>query len=94
MSIIRYALSDSAVVFNNQVNEIRIRKGVWNYEEAILSLEAESEAVKDLVLPSSAIWMLERQWILMSICKIQYFFSRKGRNIEYGNRTQGTVLYC
>lgn len=49
MSIIRYALSDSAVVFNNQVNEIRIRKGVWNYEEAILSLEAESEAVKDLV---------------------------------------------
>lgn len=39
MSIIRYALSDSAVVFNNQVNEIRIRKGVWNYEEAILSLK-------------------------------------------------------
>lgn len=77
MSIIRYALSDSAVVFNNQVNEIRIRKGVWNYEEAILSLEAESEAVKDLVLPSSAIWMLERQWILMSICKNTVFLQPK-----------------
>lgn len=77
MSIIRYALSDSAVVFNNQVNEIRIRKGVWNYEEAILSLEAESEAVKDLVLPPSAIWMLERQWILMSICKNTVFLQPK-----------------
>ena len=52
MSAIHYVLSDSAVVFNNQVNEIRIRKGVWNYEEAIISLEAECEAVKDMLMAS------------------------------------------
>ena len=49
MATIKYVLSDSAIVFSNRVNEIRVRKGVWNYEEAIISLEAESDAVKELM---------------------------------------------
>ena len=49
MTTIKYVLSDSAVVFSNHVNEIRVRKGVWNYEEAIISLEAESDTIKELM---------------------------------------------
>ena len=43
-------------------------------------------------LQRSGCWKGSGFWWVYA--KIQYFFSRKGRNIEYGNRTQGTVLYC
>ena len=86
MSIIRYALSDSAVVFNNQVNEIRIRKGVWNYEEAILSLEAESEAVKDLGIGTPA----TRAAIITTLFKRDYV-ERNGKSLVPTEK--GLLLY-
>lgn len=42
----RIVLSDTVRVFFNGWNEIRIRKGIWNYEEAVLSLEGIGEQFK------------------------------------------------
>ena len=42
----RIVLADSVRVFFNGLNEIRIRRGVWNYEEAILSLENIEDPLK------------------------------------------------
>ncbi len=41
-----FALSQDARIFYNGVDEIRIRKGIWNYTEATLSLSDEKEAVR------------------------------------------------
>ena len=43
----KIVLADSVRVFFNGWNEIRIRKGIWNYEEAVLSLEEIGERLKD-----------------------------------------------
>ena len=77
MSIIRYALSDSAVVFNNQVNEIRIRKVYGIMRKQFFPLKQKVKPSRIWFLPPSAIWMLERQWILMSICKNTVFLQPK-----------------
>jgi thiazole/oxazole-forming peptide maturase SagC family component len=44
---VKSVLSDSVRVFFNGLNEIRIRKGIWNYEEAILSLDGIGENFKN-----------------------------------------------
>lgn len=49
MSTIKYILSDNVVVFSNHVDEIRVRRGVWEYEEAIISLGAESDTVRQMM---------------------------------------------
>lgn len=43
----RYALAEDARVFYNGKDEIRVRKGVWNYTEATLSLQGEAEPLKN-----------------------------------------------
>lgn len=43
----RIVLADSVRVFFNGLNEIRIRRGIWNYEEAILSLEGIEDPLKN-----------------------------------------------
>jgi len=42
----RLVLSDSVRIYSNGIDEIRIRKGIWNHEEAILSLEGLSKDLK------------------------------------------------
>lgn len=43
---INYALSQDARIFYNGRDEIRIRKGIWNYTEATLNLSGQDEVVK------------------------------------------------
>lgn len=43
-------LADGVQVYSNGEDEIRIRKGVWNYEEAILDLSDVSQHQRDAVL--------------------------------------------
>lgn len=45
-----YILAENVVVFYNGENEIRVRKGVWNYEEAIVSLDDVSDETKEIVV--------------------------------------------
>lgn len=45
----RYVLADDARIFPNGTDEIRIRKGVWNYEEAALSLQSLGEHQKQAI---------------------------------------------
>lgn len=46
----KFVLSDSSAVYSNGTDEIRVRRGIWNYEEAVLSLTAESEEVRTFML--------------------------------------------
>lgn len=43
----RLILADNVRIFYNDKDEIRIRKGVWNYEEASLSLEDVGNSLKE-----------------------------------------------
>lgn len=49
MAGVSYILSDDVVVYDNARDEIRIRKGVWDYEEACILLADQSDDVKALV---------------------------------------------
>ncbi|NOX62160.1 MAG: hypothetical protein GXP42_09485 [Chloroflexi bacterium] len=46
----RIVLSDSVRIYSSGTDEIRIRKGVWNYEEAILNYGGLSENLQNAVL--------------------------------------------
>lgn len=46
----KYLLPDNALILSNGVDEIRIRKGIWNYEEAVVTLSNEVEEVRALLL--------------------------------------------
>lgn len=45
-----YALSLDARIFYNGQDEIRIRKGIWNYTEAILNLAGQNEEVRKIFI--------------------------------------------
>jgi len=51
----KYVLADSVCIYFNGTDEVRIRKGIWNYEEAILSFEGFSDLFKQTLLYHSAI---------------------------------------
>ena len=46
----KYVLAENVVIFNNGVDEIRVRRGIWNYEEAIISLVDLSSNIKEIVI--------------------------------------------
>ncbi|MGL5245361.1 MAG: streptolysin associated protein SagC, partial [Sarcina sp.] len=41
-----YILNNNLRILDNGTNEIRFRKGLWNYNEAVLDLNEESEVFK------------------------------------------------
>jgi thiazole/oxazole-forming peptide maturase SagC family component len=45
-----YALSQDARIFYNGREEIRIRKGIWNYTEATLNLAEQDERLKGAII--------------------------------------------
>jgi thiazole/oxazole-forming peptide maturase SagC family component len=45
-----YALSPDARIFYNGQDEIRIRKGIWNYTEATLNIAGQDEKVKKVFI--------------------------------------------
>ncbi|WP_040210959.1 hypothetical protein [Clostridium polynesiense] len=49
MGITKYILAENVVVFNNGVDEIRVRRGIWNYEEAIISVEGLTDTMKEII---------------------------------------------
>ena len=46
----RLALHDSVQIYYNGADELRLRKGVWNFEEAILTFAGLSDAHKDTLV--------------------------------------------
>ncbi|HYF84271.1 MAG TPA: streptolysin associated protein SagC [Clostridia bacterium] len=49
-SSFKYTLADNVRVYSNGDNEYRIRKGIWNYEEAGLTLDAFNKNMRDALV--------------------------------------------
>lgn len=47
---LNYALGQDSRIFYNGNDEIRIRKGIWNYTEATLNLAGENEIMKNALI--------------------------------------------
>src|SRR3972149_1208460 len=47
---LRFGLADDVYIFSHAPEEYRLRKGVWNYNEATLHLQNESESVKQNIV--------------------------------------------
>lgn len=45
----KFILAENVVIFNNRVDEVRVRRGIWNYEEAIISLDGLTNTMKEIV---------------------------------------------
>lgn len=49
MNKLCYMINDELRIFDNGANEIRLRIGIWNYNEAVIDLSQETEEMKVVV---------------------------------------------